>query len=149
MVSSKFYFRRYLDWWYRIINRIANWWRPTDKVYNRIEAGPEKVATKFKNSKAEVGTCVWGLNNPSPDKVIDRIEFNHSGLDSKWFVLGLTLSDKPVYFKPQDNVVGWLYNWNTWSLIYSMLEGLVGVKDVGVAFDKILLVPRWEASNEK
>jgi hypothetical protein len=30
-----------------------------------------------------------------------------------------------------------------------MLEGLVGVKDVGVAFDKILLVPRWEASNEK
>ncbi|RLD79412.1 MAG: hypothetical protein DRJ07_11805 [Bacteroidetes bacterium] len=29
-----------------------------------------------------------------------------------------------------------------------MVEGLVGVKDQGNAFDKVLIAPRWEAANE-
>ena len=63
-------------------------------------------------------------------------------------VLGVTLSDKPVYFEPDMVSAGIPDNWGAAAVVYALVEGLCGVKDRGVAFSKALISPRWIAAGE-
>jgi len=38
-------------------------------------------------------------------------------------------------------------NWGAAAVVYALVEGLAGVKDAGVAFDRVRLSPRWEAAH--
>ena len=125
---------------------VKNWWNPTDVPYNRREGWVCRSAWTGRNATTHVGTYVWGLNNPEPEKAIERVRFTHSGAGHHWFVLALTLSDAPRYFRPPAAHGSWLVNWNSAGVIYALIEGLAGIVDEGVAYDRVRLSPRWAAA---
>jgi hypothetical protein len=86
------------------------------------------------------------MNNPQPDKIIKSIKLERVKTNTKWFVIGVTLCDAPVFFMPSEISYGIPDNWGAAAVFYALMEGLAGIKDTGVAFDKALLAPRWEAS---
>ena len=47
---------------------------------------------------------------------------------------------------PEKNSYGAPDNWGAAAVIYALLEGLAGIKDEGVAFNKARLAPRWSAA---
>lgn len=126
------------------INLSGNWWFPEVKEVNTPMS---KIAWRGGNKKNKnIGVYVSGINNPFPDKTISSISF-HGPLDKgKWIILGLTLSDQPAFFMPVHvNTIP--THWAAAECYYALMEGLAGVNDTGVAFDKIRVAPRWFASD--
>ena len=68
--------------------------------------------------------------------------------DSKWFVAGVSIGDNLPYYDKGDVSFGIPDRWGAAAVVYGLLEGLVGVKDDGVAMDKITLAPRWASTDE-
>jgi hypothetical protein len=87
-----------------------------------------------------------GFEHPYPDKQIASFDFECVETDAKWMVLGITLSDGPM-FLPQWNDVssGMPNNWGAAALIAAIVEGLAGVTDKGAAFNRACITPRWAA----
>ena len=127
--------------------QVRNWWDPVDVPYSRREGWLCRVAWRGSNARSDVGTVLWGLNNPCPDKVIDSLTFTHAGTGAKWFVLGVTTSDAPRHFEAADATYGWLENWNAGLIVAGLLEGLAGIQNQGLAFDKVRIAPRWVAAD--
>lgn len=124
--------------------KIDGWWMPANK--------PEfKVAWKGTNYKAPfVGVGIYGLNNPFPEKEIKEIVFeNGKSSDTKWFILGVTLSDSKVYFKTDEKSHGIPDRWGAAAVMYALAEGLVGITDTGNSFSHVRISPRWTATKEK
>jgi hypothetical protein len=129
--------------------KISNWWYPA-AAEDRKQTPVFKVAWRGKNSfSRNVGVCIYGLNNPHPDKRVERILFKSAGNSSRWMVLGITLSDKPVFFMPDMVSAGIPDNWGAAAVVYALVEGLCGVRDEGVAFSHAGISPRWPAAGEK
>jgi hypothetical protein len=129
--------------------KISNWWYPSESQ-DRKQVPVFRVAWRGKNKfSRNVGVGVYGLNNPYPDKIISEIIFEGSQTKNKWIVLGVTLSDYEVFFTPDIVSTGIPDNWGAAAVVYALVEGLAGVKDAGVAFDKAILAPRWEAAGVK
>jgi hypothetical protein len=128
--------------------KISNWWYPT--VSENLKQTPvTRVAWKGKNRfSRSVGVCLYGLDNPHPEKTVNNIRFQGAGNSTKWMVMGVTLSDHPVFFMPDMVSAGIPDNWGAAAVVYALVEGLCGVKDRGVAFDHTLLAPRWPAAGE-
>lgn len=92
---------------------------------------------------------VYGLDNPHPEKDIVAIRLAAAqGLPSSagWFVLALTASDGPVSFRANPISYGIPDSWGAAAVVYALVEGLAGVVDGGVTFDKVTLSPRWPAA---
>lgn len=125
-------------------SRITGWWMPSDKPNF-------KVAWKGKNYKApSVGVGVCGINNPQPSKVVKEVILKTAeGSKAKWFVLAISSSDAPVYLKPNPLSTGIPDKWGAAAVMYALAEGLVGLKDNGLAYDKIIVSPRWAATDEQ
>ncbi len=94
-----------------------------------------------------VGIYVYGFDNPYPDKEISSIELIGANTDVKWMIAGITLSDGPLFFMPSEVSFGAPDAWSSAAVAYALVEGLAGVKDAGVAFNKALISPRWPAAN--
>lgn len=125
---------------------IHGWWYPQNSPYDHGKYA-YKVAWTGKNKKCiDVGIYIYGFDNPYKRKRIETIEFNGIKSDAKWMILGITLCDKPVFFMPEVRSFGAPDNWGAAAVVYALMEGLAGIKDTGVAFDKALLAPRWEAA---
>ncbi len=127
---------------------IRNWWYPS--VPEPRKGIPHlKVAWRGENIFSKnVGACIYGLENPHGEKVIEKITFHGQDDDTKWMILGVTLSDAPVFMMP--TIVSTIpKHWAAAECYYALMEGLAGIKDTGVAFDKALLAPRWEAAGVK
>ncbi|MEI6167981.1 MAG: hypothetical protein WCS52_12385 [bacterium] len=126
-------------------NMVRNWWTPPDFFHPHA-----RVAWRGKNRvcpNIAVFTC--GIYNPHPEKIIAGIRLATMPGAGEWFVLGLTLCDAPVYFQPNPISFGIPDHWGAAAVMYALLEGLAGVKDEGVAFDRLLLAPRWVAAGVK
>jgi hypothetical protein len=95
-----------------------------------------------------VGVCLYGLNNPHPEKRIKTLRFHSAGDSNKWMVLGVTISDLPVWFRPDPISAGIPDNWGAAAVVYALVEGLCGVRDQGKGFDPVRIAPRWEAAGE-
>jgi hypothetical protein len=128
-----------------------SWAFPTDSRYDK--AGPRtedtyRVAWKKRTpDEQEFGLYATGINNPRPDKEIVSIELSITGTKSKWLVLAVTLSSVPVFFAPYDDLsTGIPDGWNG-SVLNALFEGLAGVKDLGSAFSRTALTPRWGAAS--
>lgn len=129
--------------------KIQNWWYPQNTA-SGVQMPKMKVAWRGKNVKSDrVGVCVYGLNHPWPEKEIQEIRFTAAQNGTKWMVLGVTLSDAEVHFVPDIVSGGIPDNWGAAAVVYALVEGLVGVKDLGVGMNRILLAPRWEAAGVK
>ena len=123
--------------------KIDGWWMPANK--------PQfKVAWKGTNEKAPyVGVGIYGLNNPFPEKEIKEIILeNGKSTDTKWFVMGLTLCDNKVFFKPEEKSHGIPDRWGAAAVMYALAEGLVGITDTGNSFSTARISPRWAATQE-
>ncbi len=128
--------------------KVTHWWYPEAPVY-RKQMPRLQVAWVGKNQHSDkVGVGNYGINNPHPEKVIDEIVFHAAENGAKWMVLGLTFSDYEVLFMPEIISGGIPDNWGAAAIVYALTEGLAGVVDQGVAFDKALLAPRWAAAGE-
>ncbi len=127
---------------------IGNWWQP-DVPESRGSMQYLHTAWTGKNSHTpKVGVFIYGMNNPQPGKKIKKLEFEGQKDDSKWMIIGLTLSDTKVYFRP--NLLSTIpKHWAASECLFGLMEGLAGVKNTGVAFDHATLAPRWEAAGKK
>jgi hypothetical protein len=129
--------------------KISNWWYPT-APQDRKQTPVMRVAWRGSNRMSRnVGVCLYGLNNPHPEKRIRALQFGSAGDHTKWMVLGVTLSDRPVWFRPDPISAGIPDNWGAAAVVYALVEGLCGIKDRGKAFDRVLIAPRWEAAGEQ
>jgi hypothetical protein len=128
--------------------KITNWWYP-EAPQNRTQTPVMRVAWRGKNeSSRSVGVFVFGLDNPHPEKQVTSILFRSAEDLTRWMVLGVTLSDQPVWFRPDMVSAGIPDNWGAAAVVYALVEGLCGVKDRGVALNHVLLSPRWAAAGE-
>jgi len=123
--------------------KVGHWWYP-------VSSDQWKVAFGVKNKKSSrVGLGVYGLENPNPDKLIVSIGLEIMKVNAaKLYIAGITLSDQKPYFDAGDVSFGIPDRWGSAAVVYGLVEGLAGVKDSGVAFDKVLFAPRWQAANE-
>ena len=129
---------------------VGSWWEPHDSKYNR--EGPrteDRLRVAWQGpvgGPPNKGLYAAGFNNPHPDREIASIEFAAGNGDCKWMVLGATLSDAPVFFSPYDDLsTGIPDGWNA-AFVNTLVEGLAGVKDDGVAFSQTRIAPRWETA---
>jgi len=119
---------------------VSGWWMPEGR-------GHLAVAWRGKNAVcANVGLVAWGLNNPHPEKPLAKLVLTAAEGQGIWLVAGVTLSAQPVWFPPSSVSYGIPENWGAAAVVYALVEGLAGVKDEGVAFDRALLAPRWLAA---
>lgn len=95
----------------------------------------------------EVGNYVFGMNNPHPDKEIDHLEFSNPQ-SSNWVIFGITLSDAEHYLEP--SIISTIpAHWAAAHVFKGFMEGLIGIKNSGLAFDKATLCPRWNRAGVK
>ena len=124
---------------------VTSWWMPQD--FFKPHA---RVAWRGKNKKCpNIAVFLCGINNPHPDREISEIRLATMPGAGKWFVLGVTLCNAPVYLSPNPITFGIPDDWGAAAVVYALVEGLAGVKDTGVAFNKALLAPRWESASIK
>ncbi len=126
---------------------VGHWWMPQSPDNGRHGIPHCQVAWRGPNATfPNVGVYAYGLDNPQPDKRIERIVLEGARDSGHWFVLGVTRSDAEVFFPPSDVSFGIPDNWGAAAVAYALIEGLAGVKDAGVAFDRAELSPRWSAA---
>jgi hypothetical protein len=127
---------------------IQGWWMPRQEIDESRFDPTMLVAWRGGNTHcSDVGVMVWGLNNPNPDKEIASLELNPSMDGAAWFVLGITLSDAPVYLPPSGLSMGIPAPWSVGAVIWSMFEGLSGVYDTTPNFQTCRIAPRWTVSD--
>ncbi len=127
---------------------IANWWTPDIPESRGAMQTLHTAWTGKNNHSPKVGVVVYGMNNPQPEKEVTKIELEGQKDDTKWMIIGLTLSDKEVYFEP--NLLSTIPNhWGAAECMYGLMEGLVGIKNTGLAFNKATLSPRWEFAGSR
>lgn len=117
---------------------VTNWWFSDLKTDRSGVAwsGPNLCSTK-------VGVCWAVIDNPQPDKKIAKLQF-HAPLEGGIYaVIGITLSDRPFYIEPRGVSFGGPDNWAAALGMAALVEGLAGVKNDGLAFDKVTIAPRW------
>jgi hypothetical protein len=127
-------------------DKVSSWYMPGAELPNstmgRLRLGWWGATPNFNN----VGCVVYGYDNPSPGKEIKNIRFDAFRNGIYWGVLGVTLCDAPVFFTPNPVSHGIPDKWGAAAVVYGLVEGLAGVKDAGVAFDRARVTPRWEAA---
>ncbi len=117
---------------------VTNWWFSNLHTERSGVAwsGPNPVCSK-------VGVCWAVIDNPFPEKEISALQF-HAPLEGGIYsLLGITLADKPFYIQPKGPSYGGPDNWAAANGMAALVEGLAGVKNVGLAFDTAYITPRW------
>ncbi|MEP6713709.1 MAG: hypothetical protein ABJA37_14880, partial [Ferruginibacter sp.] len=103
-------------------------------------SGPNPVCTK-------VGVCWAVIDNPFPEKKISSLQFHAPLASGIYVLLGITLADKPFYIQPKGPSYGGPDDWAAANGMAALVEGLAGVKNDGLAFDKVTIAPRWASAN--
>lgn len=120
---------------------VVNWWFPALKTERSGVAwfGPNLKSTK-------VGVCWTVVDNPFPEKKINKLRFNAPLEGGIYALLGITLADKPFYIAPTGESYGGPDNWAAANGMAALVEGLAGVKNDGLAFNKVTISPRWSSA---
>jgi hypothetical protein len=117
---------------------VTGWWFPSLKTERSGVAwtGPNLQST-------QVGVCWTAVDNPNPSKKIEKIRFSAPLEGGIYALLGVSLADKPHYVKPAGESFGGPDNWAAANGMAALIEGLAGVKNTGLAYEKVRLSPRW------
>jgi hypothetical protein len=125
---------------------IAGFWYPG--VKNQHAA----VAWKGNNAKTSGVGVIWcELLNPHPDRTIVSIRLDavrDGAAGPTYALLGLTLADRPRYHRAPLVSHGGPDNWSGGTVMYALIEGLAGVKDVATGMTQVRLSPRWSVAAE-
>jgi len=130
-------------------NQIGSWFMPTErqksrKITSKTWNKQYLLGWRGKNAAFEnVGLYAYGLNINTPDKTITKISMESAENGNVWFVLGITASDKPRTFPDSDVSFGIPDCWGSAAVVYAIIEGIAGIKDIGAAYSKTLVSPRW------
>ncbi|MFP4058603.1 MAG: hypothetical protein ACLF0G_17185, partial [Candidatus Brocadiia bacterium] len=126
---------------------VAGWWTPHDLPYDRRGKPVCKAAWRGENAVFKnVGVYAFGLDNPHPEKEIAEVVLDASANGAFWAVLGITLCDREVFFVPDDVSHGIPDVWGAAAITAALIEGLAGIQDAGVAYDRARVAPRWAAA---
>ena len=130
---------------------VDGWWCPSEPDPEDEHKKPNlRIGWHGRNAHSiDIGVMVYGLDNPEPDKQIRSITLNAGCDGAYWMVLGITLSDYPVFFLPSGLSRGIPAPWSCGAVVYAMMEGMAGVYDTGRNYDAIRICPRWTASETK
>jgi hypothetical protein len=120
---------------------VTNWWFSALENNHAGVAwwGPNVVSTK-------VGICWAAINNPFPAKKISSLVF-HAPLEGGIYtIIGITLADREHYIRPTVESYGGPDNWAAANAMAALVEGLAGVKNDEVVYNRVTLSPRWPSA---
>lgn len=60
--------------------------------------------------------------------------------------MGISLSNQPHYIAPKGESYGGPDNWAAANGMSALIEGLAGVKNAGLAYDSVIVSPRWSSA---
>ena len=130
--------------------QVNGWYFPKDVPYSRNTGWTCKTAWKGHNGNVQVGVYAWGVDNPQPDKTIKKISFHHLGQNNSWLILGITISNQPKFFEPPAITRHYVNTgWNAGTFLSAIIEGIGGIKNDGLAYDKVTVSPKWYFADEK
>ena len=131
-------------------SEVNGWYFPKNVPYSRTTGWTCKMAWRGKNGFVDVGVHAWGLDNPHPEKKISNLTFTDSGLGKQWLIFGITLSDQPKFFNTPD-ITRYYVNtgWNAGTFLSTIIEGLAGIKNDGLAYSEATVSPKWLFAGEK
>ena len=138
-------YKNVFHWWYPSQNPARDGW---GDYYGAPRTPPlVKLAWRGVNAACpNVGLHWYAFDNPHPEKRIRNIIFRAAEDGAIYAVLGLTLSDRPLYVRPDDISFGGPDNWAAAAVTYALVEGLSGVVDTDRAFETVRISPRWPAA---
>jgi hypothetical protein len=117
------------------------------RVVTSLKTERSGVAWSGPNLKStKVGVCWALLDNPFPEKKISKLRFGASLEGGIYALIGITLSDKLFYVAPTGESYGGRDNWAAANGMAAIVEGLAGVKNAGLAFDKVAISPGWPSA---
>jgi hypothetical protein len=120
---------------------VTNWW------FSSLENEYAGVAWYGPNLRStKVGVCWAAIDNPHPEKRINKLVFDAPLEGGIYAVLGVTLSNQKHYVRPKGESFGGPDNWAAANGMAALVEGLAGVKNEGLAFDKVNFSPRWTSA---
>jgi hypothetical protein len=120
---------------------VTNWW------FSSLNSERAGVAWSGPNlCSTRVGVCWDVIDNPSPDKKIEKLIFHAPIEGGIYAVIGISLADRSFYVKPPFESFGGPDNWAAANAMAALVEGLAGVKNEGLAFDNVKLSPRWTSA---
>lgn len=136
-----------------LASRIEPWTDPSDpgdKSTNYMDffATPEvrPAWTGRSPESKNVGVGLWAWQNPKPELAIDAIEFHAAENKNIWFILALSGTATPAKPAPAKISGGYHPLWGAGLVTQALIQGLAGIQDQGVAFDRLRLAPRWLAA---
>jgi len=128
---------------------VGSYWMPEDLEFNNRYGTnkPERMQVAWRGKGGiidNVGVWVTSFEPRKSDLSIVSFEFECLEGSSKWFVIGITLSDQPPFLPPWSEVSsGMPNNWGAGCVTAALLEGLAGIEDTGAGFRAAQLSPRW------
>ncbi len=130
-------------------SEVNNWYFPKNIPYSRNSGWKCKMAWRGKNGYVDVGVYAWGFDNPHPDKKIETLHFQDAGRGTRWLILGITVSDQLKFFNTPD-ITRYYVNtgWNAGTFLSSLIEGIGGVKNDGLAYHTATIAPKWHFAGE-
>jgi hypothetical protein len=138
-------YKNVFHWWYPSENPARDGWGD----YWGAPRTPPCVRLAWRGANAacpNVGLHWYAFDNPHPGKKIRKIVFRAADDGAIYAVLGLALSDGPVYVRPSDISFGGPDNWAAAAATYALIEGLSGVVDLHRAFETVRISPRWPSA---
>ena len=93
-----------------------------------------------------MGVCWAAIDNPNPKKTIAKLIFDAPLEGGIYAILGVTLANQKHYIKPKGESFGGPDNWAAANGMAALVEGLAGVKNSGLAYDKVKFSPRWTSA---
>ncbi|HEY3594155.1 MAG TPA: hypothetical protein VGL13_09775, partial [Polyangiaceae bacterium] len=130
-------------------NEVAGFWMP-DHPPPAPGIPAMRIAWEGRNATClRVGMSLFGMNAPDPAQKISRIRLEAAEDGAIWLIAGVTLGHDDMWLEPSELSYGIPDNWGAAAVTYALIEGLAGVVDEGVAFDRVLLAPRWAAAGTR
>jgi hypothetical protein len=134
---------------------VGSFWAPQDLEFNNrygaLAQERMQVAWRGKSGLIDnVGVWITSFENHKSDAVVASLELESMESGSKWFVIGITLSNMPAFLPPWNDISsGMPNNWGAGCVTAALLEGLAGVEDTGAGFRTARISPRWLAAGNK
>lgn len=79
-------------------------------------------------------------------KKIKTLALESSNEGGVYAVLAISLGNQPHYIAPKGESYGGPDNWAAANGMSALIDGLAGVKNAGLAYDSVIISPRWASA---
>ena len=128
---------------------VGSFWAPEDGEFNNRYGAyaPERMQVAWRGKSGlidNVGVWIASFTPEKSNVLIASLELESMEGGSKWFVIGITLSNMPPFLPRWNDVSGGMpNNWGAGCVTAALLEGLAGIEDKGAGFRAAQISPRW------